>query len=75
METTEEIKQTNKFQSRRFILCIWSAILVTGIVIGSYIRDNYEMISVALALIAIIGTFVGIESVNKKFKYQDKEQG
>lgn len=74
METTTEEKQTTKFQSRRFILCIWAAIVVTAIVIGSYIRDNYEMISVALALIAIIGAFVGIESVNKKYKYQEKEQ-
>lgn len=74
METTEETKFKTKFQSRRFILCVWAAIVVTGIVIGSYIRNNYEMISVCMALITIIGAFVGIESVNKKFKYRNEEK-
>lgn len=73
-ETTDQ-KAYNKLQSRRFWFAAWAAVMVTGIVIGSYIRDNYELTGIAMAGIGLITTYVGFESYNKrKYMQQDQEE-
>lgn len=74
--TPEEKKQKarEKFQSRRFWFAAWAAALTTGIVIGSYIRDSYELTGIAVTALALVTAYVSLETVNKKHKYkQDGE--
>lgn len=73
--TPEEKKQQarEKFQSRRFWFSVWAAVLATGIVAGSYIRDNYEMTGIAVTCIGLVAAYVSLETVNKKFKYKNQE--
>lgn len=63
-------RRKEKFQSRRFWFAAWAALLVTGIVAGSYIRDNYEMTGIAITGLALITAYVSLETNNKKYKYQ-----
>lgn len=69
-----EEKKSGKLTSRRFWLCAWACAAITGIIIGSYIRDNYDLVGLAMALVAIPAAFVGLESMNKKYIYQQEDQ-
>lgn len=73
MTEEEEEKKHNKFMSRRFWLACWAGAAITGIIIGSYVRNNYEMTGVAIALVAVVTAYVGMESYNKRFTIGGKE--
>ena len=65
-------RRKEKFQSRRFWFSAWAAAMATGIVLGSYIRDNYEMTGIAVTCIGLVAAYVSLETVNKKYKYQQE---
>lgn len=73
MDKETETKTYNKFHSRRFWICVWAMVLITGIVVGSYIRDNYELSGLAAALTSIVVAYTGIETWNKKYKLKQPE--
>ena len=61
--------QYNKWHSRRFWVVVWAAVLTTVIVL----TNRLDFMQIALALVTIIGVWVGGESYLKKV-YQDKEK-
>lgn len=74
MEETAVEKNYRKLSSRRFWIVIWAMAAITGIIVGSYIRDNYELSGIAMALVAVVTAYVGIESYNKKYKLEQEVQ-
>lgn len=74
METTEETKQISKFQSRRFIISILCLVIIAGIVIGSFITKHFEFEFLAVTLAGSVGAYIGLETVNKKYKYKNEEK-
>lgn len=71
-EKTE--RRREKFQSRRFWFALWAAALATGIVAGSYIRDNYDLTGIAMTCVGLVAAYVSLETVNKKYKYQQDQE-
>lgn len=67
-------KNYSKLSSRRFWIVVWAMAVITGIIIGSFIRDNYELTGIAMALVAVVTAYVGIESYNKKYKLEQEAQ-
>lgn len=74
MEETAEEKSYNKLASRRFWIVVWAMAVITGIIVGSYIRNNYEMTGIAMALVAVVTAYVGIETYNKKYRLEHQEE-
>lgn len=67
------INSNKKYTSRRFLISLWSVIMVTFIV-GVSLLKEYEpswLATTLPALISIILAFVGMESWNKKSMYQN----
>lgn len=69
----EEIKKAyNKWKSRRWIITIWSMIMVTAIVVLGIIFKNDSYVPLATTLVAVPVGFVSLETLNKKHM-KDKE--
>lgn len=67
MEEQDEIKKAyNKWKSRRWIITIWSMIMVTAIVILGIIFKNDSYVPLATTLVAVPVGFVSLETLNKK---------
>lgn len=63
----EEIKKSyNKWKSRRWIITIWSMVMVTTIVILGIIFKNDSYTTLATTLVAVPVGFVSLETLNKK---------
>ena len=63
----EEIKKArNKWKSRRWIITIWSMLMVTAIVILGIIFKNDSYVPLATTLVAVPVGFVSLETLNKK---------
>lgn len=73
-ENTEETKQYGKFQSRRFIIAIMCLVIIAGIVTGSFITKNFDYEFLAVTLAGSVGAYLGLETINKKYKYQNEEK-
>ena len=63
----EEIKKAyNKWKSRRWLITIWSMLMVTAIVILGIIFKNDSYVPLATTLVAVPVGFVSLETLNKK---------
>ncbi len=65
----------NKWHSRRWIITVWSMIVITLICILGIIFKNDSYVTIATTLVAIPVAFTSLETLNKKYKRQleDKE--
>lgn len=73
MEVVEkELKQYNKWKSRRWIITLWSMLMVSAIVILGIIKNNDSYATLATTLVAIPVGFVSLETLNKKH-FKDNE--
>ena len=63
----EEIKKAyNKWKSRRWLITVWSMLMVTAIVILGIIFKNDSYAPLATTLVAVPVGFVSLEKLNKK---------
>lgn len=63
----EEIKKAyNKWKSRRWLITVWSMLIVTAIVVLGTIFKNDSYATLATTLVAVPVGFVSLETINKK---------
>lgn len=63
----EEIKKAyNKWKSRRWLITLWSMLMVTAIVVLGIIFNNDSYATLATTLVAVPVGFVSLETLNKK---------
>ena len=65
-KTDEEKKAYNKWKSRRWLITVWSMLMVTAIVILGIIFKNDSYAPLATTLVAVPVGFVSLETLNKK---------
>lgn len=67
MEEQDEIKKAyNKWKSRRWIITVWSMIMVTAIVVLGIVFSDDSYVPLATTLVAVPVGFVSLETLNKK---------
>lgn len=66
MTDEEKLKAYNKWKSRRWLITIWSMIMVSALSILGIIFKNDAYIPLATTLVAVPVSFVSLESLNKK---------
>ena len=70
----EEIKKAyNKWKSRRWLITVWSMLMVTAIVILGIIFRNDSYVPLATTLVAVPVGFVSLETLNKKHMKKTEE--
>ena len=70
----EEIKKAyNKWKSRRWLITIWSMLMVTAIIILGIIFKNDSYVPLATTLVAVPVGFVSLETLNKKHMKKTEE--
>ena len=70
----EEIKKAyNKWKSRRWLITLWSMLMVTAIVVLGIIFKNDSYVPLATTLVAVPVGFVSLETLNKKHMKKEKE--
>ena len=65
-KTDEEKKAYNKWKSRRWLITVWSMLMVTAIVVLGIIFKNDSYAPLATTLVAVPVGFVSLETLNKK---------
>lgn len=65
----------NKWKSRRWIITVWSMVLITLIVILGIIFKDDSYATIATALVAIPVAFTSLETLNKKWKNTNGQTG
>lgn len=63
----------NKWHSRRWIVTLWSMIMVTGIMVLSFIRNTDQWGPLAMSLSAIPVGFTALETLAKKRPHTPQE--
>lgn len=67
MKMNEEQKKAyNKWKSRRWLITLWSMLMVTAIVVLGIIFKNDSYVPLATTLVAVPVGFVSLETLNKK---------
>ena len=56
----------NKWKSRRWLITLWSMLIVTAIVVLGIIFKNDSYVPLATTLVAVPVGFVSLETLNKK---------
>ena len=70
----EEIKKAyNKWKSRRWLITLWSMLMVTAIVVLGIIFKNDSYVPLETTLVAVPVGFVSLETLNKKHMKKEKE--
>lgn len=69
----EKIKAFNKWKSRRWIITIWSMVMVTALSILGIIFKNDSYVPLTTTLVAVPVGFVSLETLNKKHMKKDGE--
>ena len=69
----EKTKAFNKWKSRRWIITIWSMVMVTALSILGIIFKNDSYVPLTTTLVAVPIGFVSLETLNKKHKKKDGE--
>lgn len=73
-EKKEEIKKAyNKWKSRRWLITLWSMLMVTAIVVLGIIFKNDSYVPLATTLVAVPVGFVSLETLNKKHMKKEEE--
>lgn len=66
IEAEEKKVQYNKWRSRRWIITVWSMVMVSAICILGIIYDSADYVTIAAALVAIPVAFTSLETLNKR---------
>lgn len=74
MTEEEKKKAYNKWKSRRWIITVWSMVMVTAIVVLGIVFKNDSYAPLATTLVAVPVGFVSLETLNKKHM-KEKEDG
>ena len=69
----EKTKAFNKWKSRRWIITIWSMVMVTTLSILGIIFKNDSYVPLTTTLVAVPVGFVSLETLNKKHMKKDGE--
>lgn len=69
----EKTKAFNKWKSRRWIITIWSMVMVTALSILGIIFKNDSYVPLTTTLVAVPIGFVSLETLNKKHMKKDGE--
>lgn len=69
----EKTKAFNKWKSRRWIITIWSMVMVTALSILGIIFKNDSYVPLTTTLVAVPVGFVSLETLNKKHMKKDGE--
>ena len=69
----EKTKAFNKWKSRRWIITIWSMVMVTALSILGIIFKNDSSVPLTTTLVAVPVGFVSLETLNKKHMKKDGE--
>jgi len=67
MSDEEQKKAYNKWKSRRWLITLWSMLMVTVIVVLGIIFKNDSYVPLATTLVAVPVGFVSLETLNKKY--------
>ena len=62
----EEKKEYNKWKSRRWLITLWSMIMVSALSVLGIIFKNDSYVPLATTLVAVPVGFVSLETLNKK---------
>lgn len=62
----DEEETYNKWKSRRWLITLWSMLMVTAIVVLGVIFKNDSYVPLATTLVAVPVGFVSLETLNKK---------
>ena len=62
----DEEETYNKWKSRRWLITLWSMLMVTAIVVLGIIFKNDSYVPLATTLVAVPVGFVSLETLNKK---------
>jgi hypothetical protein len=63
---SEERKEHNKWKSRRWLITLWSMIMVSALSVLGIIFKNDSYVPLATTLVAVPVGFVSLETLNKK---------
>lgn len=66
MTEEEKKKSYNKWKSRRWLITLWSMLMVSALSILGIIFNNDAYVPLATTLVAIPVGFVSLETLNKK---------
>lgn len=69
-----DIKNYNKWKSRRWIITLWSMVMVSAIVVLGIIFNDDTFAPLATTLVAVPVGFVSLETLNKKH-FKDLNDG
>lgn len=69
---SEERKEYNKWKSRRWLITLWSMIMVSALSVLGIIFKNDAYVPLATTLVAVPVGFVSLETLNKK--HMNKEE-
>lgn len=69
----EKTKAFNKWKSRRWIITIWSMVMVTTLSILGIIFKNDSYVPLTTTLVVVPVGFVSLETLNKKHMKKDGE--
>lgn len=69
---SEERKEYNKWKSRRWLITLWSMIMVSALSVLGIIFKNDSYVPLATTLVAVPVGFVSLETLNKKQRGIDK---
>lgn len=66
VENEEKKKEYNKWKSRRWLITLWSMIMVSALSVLGIIFNNDSYVPLATTLVAVPIGFVSLETLNKK---------
>lgn len=69
----DEEETYNKWKSRRWLITLWSMLMVTAIVVLGIIFKNDSYVPLATTLVAVPIGFVSLETLNKKHMKKEEE--
>ena len=72
-KTDEEKKAYNKWKSRRWLITLWSMVMVSAVSILGIIFKNDSYVPLATTLVAVPVGFVSLETLNKKHMKKEEE--
>ena len=70
----EQKKAYNKWKSRRWLITLWSMLMVTAIVALGIIFKNDSYVPLATTLVAVPVGFVSLETLNKKHMFNNGDE-
>lgn len=62
-KTTQD--KINKFLSRRWIITVWSCLMITAVVVLGYVYKDDSFAGLAMTLSAVPVAFCSLETINK----------